>query len=131
MLAIRAVAWNDLIETGATTPDMFERLKRDLGHGKKIGVPGENGGIFGYVLDISYDFAYFWLGTHSTVGRKCTLSGNQLIDQIRIILKIPTPTEARKKAQASFHEPTVTQKKPGGPVYLARTVRWLGRLRAA
>lgn len=131
--AIRNTAWRDLVANGATIEQIANVLEGFWPrHGRQI-VPREvSGGKLGYTFNFAGGVPYFWLGINSGVGRKATLYGSQLIDRIRSILEIPTPTQARKAAQFSFRDiavkqgipmnppPSVSQSHPGGPRFIQK-----------
>ena len=123
--------WKRLISDGATIEEIGAALHL-IWPSQRITVTAkESGGKLGYSIQCaripgSY---YFWLGGFRGVGHKATLSGLDLIDRIRTVLEIPTPTQAQKAAQASFREAcinqgipmnpaSVQQKKAGGPRFV-------------
>jgi hypothetical protein len=99
--------WDELKEDGAADSQiqgiidgLWPRERQHFGLNR-------TGGKTGCTFQCVAGSGYFWLGSFKGPGHKAALSGSVLIDRIRTVLKIPTPTEARKRAQETFREPTV------------------------
>ena len=101
--------WKPLIENGATNEQIGAEISRIWPRSRRFVSFDQSGGKLGYTAQQTGlpGGHYFWLGEFRGPGHKATLSGCVLIDRIRTVLQIPTPTQARKKAQDSFREPTV------------------------
>lgn len=101
--------WKLLIAEGATNERIGAALNLIWPRERFFFAPPQTGGKLGYTIQSTAlpGGHYFWLGAFRGPGHKATLSGSALIHRIRTVLEIPTPTEARKKAQDSFREPTV------------------------
>lgn len=101
--------WKRLIAEGATNEQIGAALHLIWPRERFFFAPPQTGGKLGYTIQNTAlpGGHFFWLGAFRGPGHKATLSGSALIHRIRTVLEIPTPTEARKKAQDSFREPTV------------------------
>jgi hypothetical protein len=132
------IGWGSLITGGASDDEINEKLDAIWPPYRKFVKPGADRKL-GYSIVCGTSQSVFWLGEFRGPGHRPTLAGKQLVDRIRAVLEIPTPTQARKAAQASFKEPaqdtfrevavragipmnppSVSQKKPGGPVFVAQ-----------
>jgi hypothetical protein len=111
-------AWQRFIEEGATNEQIGATLNQTWPRSRRFTGPEVSAGKTGYTNQATGlpGGQYFWLGAFRGPGHKATLSGTALVSRVRDVLEIPTPTEAQKRAQATF-DVTHTV---GGPTHMPK-----------
>jgi hypothetical protein len=110
--------WQRLMQEGATNEQIGAMLNQLWPRSRRFTGPEISAGKTGYTNQATGlpGGQYFWLGAFRGPGHKATLSGTALISRVRGVLEIPTPTEAQKRAQATF---AVTHT-VGGPTHMPK-----------